>query len=125
MAASGRTSPLAPSLVLPVGRLRSITTSAASIPDRLADKVAIVTGASSGLGRAIALAFATQGTRLVVCADLKYDAATKEEAPTSEVIQQRYGMERALFVKTDVGVSEDMEACVAKAVKYGNGKLDM
>lgn len=48
---------------------------------RLANKVAIVTGASSGLGRAIALAYAGHGTRLVVCADL-------QETPRSGMVQR-------------------------------------
>ena len=38
---------------------------------RLLNKVAIVTGASSGLDRAITLAYAQHGSRLVVCADLQ------------------------------------------------------
>lgn len=40
---------------------------------RLKDKVAIVTGASSGIGRAIAIGYAKEGAR-VVCSDIKNSA---------------------------------------------------
>ena len=46
---------------------------------RLADKVAIVTGAGSGIGRASALRFAQEGAR-VVLADINGDTATSVAA---------------------------------------------
>jgi 3-oxoacyl-[acyl-carrier protein] reductase len=46
---------------------------------RLADKVAIVTGAAQGIGRAYALRFAREGARVVV-ADLREEAASETAA---------------------------------------------
>jgi NAD(P)-dependent dehydrogenase (short-subunit alcohol dehydrogenase family) len=42
-------------------------------PGRLADKIAVITGSSSGIGQAIALAFVAKGASLV-CSDLREEA---------------------------------------------------
>ena len=97
---------------------------------RLESKVAIVTGSSSGLGRAIALTFAANGTKLVVCADLhpiaKGTEFGAEEAgvPTYQVICQRHGEGKGIFVKTNVTKGAEMENLIQEAVKVG-GRLDM
>lgn len=88
---------------------------------RLKDKVCVVTRSSSGLGRAIALAYAREGA-VLVCSDLRPQARAEvsEEGATctDESIRQNNG--RAIFVKADVSKSEDMEDLVAKAVaEYG------
>jgi NAD(P)-dependent dehydrogenase (short-subunit alcohol dehydrogenase family) len=79
-------------------------------------KVALVTGASMGIGRASALAFARRGATVVV-ADV--DVAGGEE--TVRLIRKAGG--EAIFVKTDVSNAADVEALVKKTVAT-YGKLD-
>lgn len=94
---------------------------------RLHNKVAIVTGSSSGLGRAIALAFASHGTKLVVCADLHPEprkGGEGEVGDTHAVIRQKYGERAAQFVRCDVGDSDQLKEVVETALK-ASGRLDM
>lgn len=100
-----------------------------AVGQRLEDKVCIITGASSGLGRAISLAFASQGARLVVCADLNPSPKSEFEAeeagvPTHEVICRRYGEYKGIYVKTNVTRGAEVEALIQEAVKVG-GRLDV
>jgi 3-oxoacyl-[acyl-carrier protein] reductase len=78
---------------------------------RLTGKVAIVTGASSGIGRASAALFAVEGAR-VVCADV--NVAGGDE--TVSAIQAKGG--DAVFVETDVSRASDVERLVATAVSH-------
>jgi len=76
-------------------------------------KVALVTGAASGIGRASALAFAREGAKVVV-ADV--DVEGGEE--TVRLVRSAGG--DALFVRADVSKADDAEAMVAGAVaRYG------
>lgn len=90
---------------------------------RLQNKVALVTGASSGLGRAIAIRYAQEGAK-VVCADLSPTARSQEEAriTTHDSIVKAGG--HAIFVQTDVGDAKQMENLVQVAVKEF-GRVDM
>ena len=80
---------------------------------RLAGKGAVITGASTGIGRACALRFAREGARLVL-ADLRDDAG---DALRREI--ERAGGE-ASFVRTDVARRSDNERAIDECVeRYG------
>lgn len=89
---------------------------------RLHNLVAIVTGSSSGIGRAIALAYGKQGAK-VVCADLapSPSAATTGKA-THELIEDEKGS--SFFVKVDVSNSKNAKALIDAAVEKF-GRLDV
>ena len=92
---------------------------------RLLGKIAVITGASSGLGRAIALAYAINGAT-VVCADLQPVAGVhvKEEdvKPTHEVVLESGG--KGIFVQCDVRDSQSVQRLIAGTVE-NYGRLDM
>ena len=74
---------------------------------RLDNKVAVITGAASGMGRATAIRFAGEGAAIVV-ADLNEDggAATVRECKESGG--------RAIFQKTNVEVEADIKALIER-----------
>ena len=86
----------------------------------LEGKVAVVTGASSGIGRAIAVGFASEGA-IVVIADVATEPIEGGE-PTAQVIARARGA--AFFVKTDVGCWDDVDALIGQTVAR-HGRLDV
>jgi NAD(P)-dependent dehydrogenase (short-subunit alcohol dehydrogenase family) len=79
-------------------------------------KIALVTGGSSGIGRATSLIFAREGAKVIV-ADVLVDGGEE----TVRLIKAAGG--DAIFVKTDMSKASDVEAMVQKAVAT-YGRLD-
>ncbi len=80
------------------------------------DRVALVTGGASGIGRATALAFAREGARTVV-SDVDVDGGQG----TVDIIEDSGG--EATFVKADVTSADEVEGLVARTVQT-YGRLD-
>ena len=80
--------------------------------DSLTDKVALVTGAGSGIGRAVALALAREGCRVVL--------AGRREEPLARVAEEVRGWGRRAFpVVCDVGSREAVDALRESAGRAG------
>ncbi|MDX9787304.1 MAG: SDR family oxidoreductase [Desulfobacterales bacterium] len=82
----------------------------------MAGKVALVTGGSSGIGRAAASALAREGARVVV-ADMNVEGGKN----TVHLIEKAGG--QAVFVKTDVSKPAEVEQMVNNAIAH-YGRLD-
>jgi NAD(P)-dependent dehydrogenase (short-subunit alcohol dehydrogenase family) len=81
-----------------------------------AGKVAFVTGAANGIGRAAALAFAREGASVVVA-----DVSEQSNQETARMIEELGG--RALAVRCDVTRAQDVKAALDKGVE-AFGRLD-
>jgi len=84
---------------------------------RLANKVALITGAGSGIGRESALLFAREGARVVV-------ADVNDEAGRAVVEELRAAGGEAVYVHADVGKAVDAEGMV-RAAEESFGRLDV
>ena len=85
---------------------------------RLKDKIALVTGSSRGVGRAVALDFAKVGAKVVI----NY---TSNEKAADEVVENVEGMgSEAISVKADVAQKSDVEHLVSATIETF-GRLDI
>jgi NAD(P)-dependent dehydrogenase (short-subunit alcohol dehydrogenase family) len=78
--------------------------------NRLQDKVAIVTGAASGIGRGIALAFAREGAHIAVN-DVRQDERPEQVADEVRALERR-----ALVVRADVSMRPAVNEMVARVL---------
>ena len=108
------------------------------MPGRLQDRIALVTGASSGLGREICLAFAAEGARLC-CVDLydlprnrtnastgkadDYNNRTQDESTTQQ-LERLHPSSQPLFIKADVTSGSDVSAAITQCASHF-GRLDI
>ncbi|MCP4666521.1 MAG: SDR family NAD(P)-dependent oxidoreductase, partial [Deltaproteobacteria bacterium] len=77
---------------------------------RLEGKVAVITGAASGIGRATALLFAREGAKLVLA-----DVADRELKETLRLVKKANG--NAVIKKTDVAVEKEVQDLIHLALK--------
>lgn len=80
------------------------------------DKAGLITGGSSGIGRATAIAFGREGANVVI-ADLEMSRGAAEQT-VADVIAQGG---KAIFVPTDVSSAQDVENLVAQTVATFGG----
>lgn len=82
----------------------------------LTDRVAVITGASSGIGRGIATCLAREGADVVV-ADRR-EEPKEGGVPTAELVREECDV-RSGFVECDVSRPADLETAVAAAEEFG------
>jgi NAD(P)-dependent dehydrogenase (short-subunit alcohol dehydrogenase family) len=85
---------------------------------KLENRVAVITGASSGIGRASALLFAREGARIAA-------VARNEERGLGVVAEIREAGGEAVFVRADVRHAAECERAVAETLAAFGGRLDV
>jgi 3-oxoacyl-[acyl-carrier protein] reductase len=84
----------------------------------LRDKVAVVTGASRGIGKAIALALATEGAKVVV----NYAFSSNAAEEVVQTIKDAGG--EAIAIGADVSVAEDVDSLIKQTLEQF-GRIDV
>lgn len=84
---------------------------------RLPNKVVIITGGAAGIGRASAILFAAEGSKVVVV-----DCAANEGEEVVRIIRKKG--RKSIFIKADVSKSTEVENMVRETIKIF-GKIDI
>ncbi len=84
---------------------------------KLRDKVVVVTGGASGIGRALCLRFAAEGARAVVVADIHLEGVDRTVADIS-------GQTQVLGARVDVANEQDVSKLAQSALK-AHGRIDL
>jgi NAD(P)-dependent dehydrogenase (short-subunit alcohol dehydrogenase family) len=84
--------------------------------DRLKEKIALITGASSGIGRAAAQLFSREGAKVVI-ADINVEGGEETVKSISEAGGEAH------FVRTDISKEEEVETLINKIIEM-YGRLD-
>ncbi|KAH3911580.1 hypothetical protein HBI56_163070 [Parastagonospora nodorum] len=96
------------------------------MPGRLTNKTAIITGSSSGIGRAIALALASEGAN-IVCSDITetFRPEYRTDSLSGTTLQEVTNLGvRAIYQKCDTTSSAEVESLVKRAVQEF-GRVDI
>src|SRR5690349_17396245 len=97
-------------------RVRGTSVALLAIMKTMTDKVAFITGAASGIGRATAIAFAKQGAS-VALADVLVDGGQQ----TAQLVEAAGG--RALFLRCDVASDRDVRSAIGQTLEK-LGRID-
>lgn len=84
--------------------------------ERLKDRIALIVGGSSGLGKATAFRFANSGAKIAI-ADL-------HSSGVEEQINQQHGKAAATFIQCDVTQESDVVKMIGQVVRWA-GRLDI
>ncbi len=87
---------------------------------KLKDKIAIVTGGSSGIGKAIAQKYASEGAKVVIASRNE----KKGQKAADEINDFHKENNRALYIKTDVSIKDEVISMVERTVEVYN-KIDI
>lgn len=85
---------------------------------KLANKVAIITGGDSGIGRAVSIAFAREGASVAIV----YKRNTEDAEETRKLIEEKGA--KVLLIESDISQEENCQEIVQKVLKEW-GKLDI
>lgn len=83
---------------------------------KLKNKVAIITGSSRGIGKAVAILFAKEGAKVVI--------NCKDQTEEAKKVVSDIGKNKAIFIQADVSKEKDVKRLVAETIKKF-GKIDI